>query len=103
MTTKTMTSKSTRFDTRLPQEQKLYFEKASQLGGYRSLTDFFISTAMEKAKEIITEREQIIVSKRDSDIFFEAVFNQTQPNNQLIDAANTYKHQLAKQNPHANK
>jgi uncharacterized protein (DUF1778 family) len=95
METRTKTSKSTRFDTRLPQEQKLYFEKAVLLGGYRSLTEFIISTAMEKAKEIIAERDQIIISQRDSDIFFDAVLNQTKPNNSLIEAANTYKHQLA--------
>ncbi|GHT76358.1 hypothetical protein AGMMS50262_14340 [Bacteroidia bacterium] len=94
MITKTMTDKSTRFDTRLPKEQKLYFEKAVQLGGYRSLTEFFISTALEKAKKIISEREQIIASQRDSEIFFNALLNQNKPNDYLIEAANEYKHRL---------
>jgi uncharacterized protein (DUF1778 family) len=97
MTTKTMTDKSTRFDTRLPKEQKLYFEKAVQLGGYRSLTEFVISTAMEKANKIISEREQIIASQRDSEIFFDAVLNPVKPNDLLIEAANEYnKHLLSK-------
>jgi uncharacterized protein (DUF1778 family) len=92
---KTMTEKSTRFDTRLPQEQKLYFEKAAQLGGYRSLTDFILSTAMEKAGKIISESEQVIASQRDSEVFFNAILQQSKPNSQLINAVNEYNRQLA--------
>jgi len=28
-----------RFDTRLSKEQKIFFERAARIGGYRSLTD----------------------------------------------------------------
>ena len=42
-----------RFDARLPKEQKEFFERAANLGGYRSLTDFIMLTVQEKAKEII--------------------------------------------------
>lgn len=59
----------TRFDARLPKEQKQFFERAAIIGGYRNLTDFIILTVQEKAKEIIKEREEIIASKRDSQIF----------------------------------
>lgn len=85
---------ATRFDTRLRVEQKRYFEKAAQLGGYRNLTEFIISTAMEKAQAIISEHEQIIASQRDSDIFFNAIMQQNQPNNALIEALNEYNHEL---------
>jgi len=84
--------KISRFDTRLPIEQKLYFEKAAQLGGYRSLTNFIISTVQEKAKKIINENEQIIVSQRDSEIFFNAISNPSYPNKKLVKAVNEYKH-----------
>jgi uncharacterized protein (DUF1778 family) len=94
METKTIADKSTRFDTRLPKEQKLYFEKAVQLGGYRNLTEFILSSAMEKASKIISDREQIIASQRDSEIFFDAVFNQGHPNDLLLEAVIEYKHQL---------
>jgi len=89
-------SVTTRFDARLPKEQKLYFEKAAQLGGYRNLTEFIISSVMEKAKEIISENERIIVSQRDSEIFFDAILQQTKPNNALIEAANEYNQMLTK-------
>jgi Uncharacterized protein conserved in bacteria len=71
----TTTSDTARFDARLPKEQKLLFEEAALLGGYRNLTDFIFAAAQDKAKEIIKEREQVIASERDSQIFFDAITN----------------------------
>lgn len=85
-----------RFDTRLPKEQKMLFEKAARLGGYRSLTDFVILTVQQKAKEIIDEREKILATQRDSEIFFEAVINPPKPDKKLVSAAEEYKAMLAK-------
>ncbi len=85
-----------RFDTRLPKEQKMFFERAARLGGYRSLTDFVIMTVQEKAKKIILEREQIIASQKDSEIFFNAIINSPKANNNLTNAANEYKTILSK-------
>jgi uncharacterized protein (DUF1778 family) len=61
------------------------------LGGYRDMTDFMIQAAQEKAKEIIMEREQIIASERDSEVFFNAVMNLESPNEPLRKAAEQYK------------
>jgi uncharacterized protein (DUF1778 family) len=91
----TTQNKTTRFDTRLKIEQKRFFEKAAQLGGYHNLTEFIISTAMEKAKAIIAENERIIASERDSEIFCNAIMQQIEPNNALMAAAKEYKKQLA--------
>ena len=44
-----------RFDTRLPNEQKPFFEKTAMLGVYRNLTDFIVRAVQEKTKEIIKE------------------------------------------------
>lgn len=79
-----------RFDARLPKEQKLFFEKAAYLGGYRSLTDFVILTVQEKAKEIIQEKEQIISSERDARLFFEAITNPRNPSETLKKAFEDY-------------
>jgi uncharacterized protein (DUF1778 family) len=38
-----------RFDTRLPKEQKTFFERAARLGGFRSLTDFIVLTVQKKS------------------------------------------------------
>lgn len=85
-----------RFDTRLPKEQKLFFEKAARVGGYRSLTDFVVLAVQEKAKQIISEKEQVIASEKDSEIFFDAITNPPKANKNLINAANEYKVLLSK-------
>lgn len=80
-----------RFDTRISKEQKQLFERAALLGGYRSLTDFVILTVQRRAQEIIEESEQIIASKKDSEIFFDAITNPGKPNKDLLAAAEEYK------------
>ena len=87
----TIKEEKARFDTRISKEQKILFEKAARLGGYRSLTDFVVLTLQEKAKAIIDEQEQILASKRDSEIFFEAIMNPDKPNSELLSAAKEFK------------
>lgn len=96
MTVNTLNKAEARFDTRLPKEQKELFEKAAKLGGFRSLTDFVISTVQEKAREIVSEREQILASERDAKIFFEALMNPPEPNSALKAAAKKYKEKLSR-------
>ncbi len=91
MTLKTKTSEIARFDTRLPKEQKEFLEDAVVLGGYRSLSDFVISSAMEKAKIIVEERKNLLTSKKDRETFFDALLNPSKPNNKLKAAAKRYK------------
>lgn len=79
-----------RFDARLSKEQKQFFEKAAYLGGFRSLTDFVILTVQEKAKEIVQEKEQIISSEKDSQIFFDAITNPKKPSETLKNALEDY-------------
>ena len=84
------TKEQARFDARLPKEQKQFFERAAYLGGYRNLTDFVILTVQEKAKEIIKEKEQIIASERDSQIFFDAITKPKKPSEPLKKALDNY-------------
>jgi uncharacterized protein (DUF1778 family) len=79
-----------RFDARLPKEQKDFFERAAHLGGYRNLTDFIIIAAQEKAKEIMTEKEQILASEKDSQIFFDAITKPQKPSKNLRKAFDDY-------------
>jgi uncharacterized protein (DUF1778 family) len=83
--------KMARFDTRLPQEQKEFFETVAELGGFRTLTDFLISAAQEKANAIMEKRREMLVSKEDREIFFAALMNPSQPNARLSAAAKRYK------------
>lgn len=96
METKEKQEVKARFDTRLSKEQKLIFEKAALLGGYRSLSDFIILTAQEKARKIIQESETILASEKDSELFFNALMNAEKPNQKLITAAKDYNKLLSK-------
>ena len=97
MTTKEIKKQAkARFDTRLPKEQKMFFERAARIGGFRSLTDFVVLAAQEKAKKIISEKERIIASQKDSEIFFEAITNSPKANKDLINAVSEYNALLSK-------
>ncbi len=91
MATKGANIKDARFDTRLQKEQKDYFERAARIGGFRNLTDFVIVAVQEKAKEVISERERVIASQEDSEIFFDAVVHPKGPNKELTEAAEEFK------------
>lgn len=80
-----------RFNARLSKEQKQLFEKAAYLGGFRSLTDFVILAANQKAREIIRETEQIIASERDGRIFFDAITHPKKPSETLKSALGDYR------------
>ena len=83
-----------RFDGQLPIEQKLYFEQAAILGGFRNLTDFVFRAAQEKAEEIVKNHETILSTQRDKDVFFEALMSPSKPNNKLKVAAQKYNDEL---------
>lgn len=94
MASKASNTKNARFDTRLSAAQKKFFEKAAHLGGYRNLTDFVVMAVQEKAQAIIAEKERIIASQQDSEIFFEALMNPKAPNEKLTQAAQEFKARL---------
>lgn len=85
------TTKTARFDARLPLEQKEFFERAALLGGYRNLTDFVIAVSKREATKIIEKNEEIIASNKDKRIFFNAMINAAEPNEKLISVKNDYE------------
>jgi uncharacterized protein (DUF1778 family) len=85
------TKEKTRFDTRLAKDQKELFQYAADLGGFKTLSEFIIFSAQEKAKIIINEHNTILASKRDQKIFFDALLNPSLPNQKLKEAALSYK------------
>ena len=87
-------SGKTRFEARLTQDEKAFFERAAAIGGYRSLTDFVIRSAVKQAEEIIQAQDSILSSKRDAELFFDTVFNAPAPNEKLKAAAISFKADL---------
>ena len=80
----------TRFDTRIPLAQKEFFEYAANLGGFRTLTEFIMYSAKLHADEIVGKHATILASKKDQEIFFDAIMNPPQPNESLKKAAGRY-------------
>jgi uncharacterized protein (DUF1778 family) len=85
-----MKTSMARFDTRLPQAQKEYFEYAATLGGYRTLTEFVVVSVQKKADEIVEKHKSILASKQDQEIFFKAIMDAPAPGKRLTAAARKY-------------
>lgn len=83
-------SKTARFNTRWTAEQKEFFEYASRLGGFRTLSEFVAFSVQEKANEIIGQHNRILASQTDSEKFFDALRNPPEPNEALKSAARKY-------------
>ncbi len=92
------TSDKARFDTRLPKEQKELFEYAAQIGGFRNLTDYVINVLLEKSTLIIERHNTLLETKRDQELFFDAITKDIEPNTTLQLAATKYKKLIKKLN-----
>jgi len=84
-------SDKARFDAKIPKVQKELFEYAASLGGFRTLTEFILNAAQEKAAAIVQEHNTILATEQDREIFFNALMNPPGPNQELRDAAERYK------------
>lgn len=84
------TGQKSRFDTRLSKEQKEFFEYAASLGGFRTLTEFVIFSLQKEAENIVEKHNQILASKRDQEVFFNAMLNPPEPNEKLKKALTDY-------------
>lgn len=84
-------SEKARFDTKLTKKQKEFFEYAASIGGFRTLTDFVVSTVEEKAHEIVEKHRSILQSEKDKKIFFDALLADSEPNDALKKAFKDHK------------
>lgn len=85
-----ITVKKSRFDARLPKEQKEFFEYAASIGGFRTVTEFIISSAQYQAEKIIDDHNKVLSSKKDQEIFFDALTNPKKPTKKLKSAMMNY-------------
>lgn len=74
----------------LSNEQKSFVEYAASLGGFDSVDEFMIHSALEKAMEIVRTYGAFLETSGDKEIFFEALLNPPKPNRKLYDAAKEY-------------
>lgn len=71
--------KSERLEARITRQQKELLQRAADLEG-RTLTDFVISSASEKALRTITDHTIIKLSQEDTFAFVEALLHPPEPN-----------------------
>lgn len=84
------TPSTSRFDARISREEKDLLEQAASLAGFKSLSDFILTTARERAIQVIRENQQVIQTQADRDVFFKALSSPPEPNEALKNAANRY-------------
>ena len=82
--------KTERIEARVRPNDKAFIEEAAEHLGV-SVADFLVSSARERAEEIIRRRDQIILSHRDQQAFVEALLNPPSPNDALKAAVDLYR------------
>jgi len=78
-----------RFQTRMPYHVHDKLVHASELLGAT-----LIQSALEKAQSILEQERVLKLTQKDAEIFFEAIENPPQPNEELVKAAIAYKREF---------
>jgi len=87
MSTVIQKKESERIEFRVSKEDKSLFEYASEIAGFKSLSEFVRRAIVKEAKAIVVAEKRILASQRDKDIFFGALMgNEEKPNESLISA-----------------
>ena len=85
-----MTTKTARFEIRWTIEQRELFERASLLGGFKTLSEFVFQSVYQSASDIIENQNKILKSEKDKEIFFDALINPPASNQRLKKAVKRY-------------
>ena len=91
----TQVNKDERIEIRISSHDKQILQKAQKLSGDKSFSSFIVRIIKKQAEEIVTKNDRIIASETDREKFFDAVFGESHPNQNLVEAAKKYKSQTA--------
>ncbi|MCF2490028.1 DUF1778 domain-containing protein [Dyadobacter sp. CY347] len=80
-----------RIDVRISKEHKELIKYASELSGFKSLSEFIVFCVKTEANKIIMENNQILRTIEDKKIFVNAILNPPAPNANLIKAMQNYQ------------
>ena len=80
-----------RIDVRISKEQKELIKYASELRGFKSLSEFVIFCINREATTIIKDNNLVLKSIEDKKIFLEAILNPPKPNERLKKAQLNYQ------------
>lgn len=87
-----------RIDVRISKEQKELIKYASELSGFKSLSEFIVFHIQAQANKIITDSNIILQTMEDKKIFLDALLNPPAPNDALKKAQLNYLKYKEKQN-----
>jgi len=82
---------SPRITTRIDLETQELLSKASAIMGLSSINSFVLSSAIEKAKEIMKKEEMLLLSQKDSMILVNVLDEVTKENKKLKNAFVEYE------------
>ena len=84
-------NKDERMELRVSSSDKRIFKRAQKLSGDKSFSSFVVRIVKKEAEEIVAKQDRIIVSEKDRQLFFDTVFSNTKPNQNLAVSAKRYK------------
>lgn len=84
-------NKEERIELRVSSADKRIFRRAQKLSGDKSFSSFIVRVVKQKAEEIVAKNDRIIATEKDREVFFDAVFGNSKPNQNLLEAARRYK------------
>jgi uncharacterized protein (DUF1778 family) len=88
---KTQIKKDDRIEFRVAPEEKRMFRRAQKLSGDKTFSGFVTRIVRTRSIQIIKEKERILASERDKEIFFKSIFADSNPNKTLSEAAEKFK------------
>jgi uncharacterized protein (DUF1778 family) len=86
-------SKSERINLRLDVAAKRKIEQAASLDG-RTVSGFILSSALESADDAIRAHETMVLSRRDAEVFFDAIIDPPPPGETLANAMKEYRRRV---------
>lgn len=84
-------NKDERIELRVSASDKMIFRRAQKLSGDKSFSGFIVRIVKQQAEEIVSNYDKVIATEKDRQLFFDAVFGNTEPNQNLVEAAKRYK------------
>lgn len=88
-------NKDERIELRVSSTDKRIFKRAQKLSGDKSFSSFIVRVVKKQAEKIVAKNDRIIATEKDREIFFNAVFSNSKPNENLIEAAKRYKSKIS--------
>ena len=88
-------NKEERIELRVSASDKKIFKRAQELSGDKSFSSFIIRIVKKEAEKIVTTNDRILATEKDREVFFDAVFGDSAPNQNLIEAAKRFKSKTA--------